>query len=107
MMPLVVLLPAQILVSGYWVVRAWSADSFICCGFMGGTCVPLLMASEAVPAGSVRVIVGSFLDATQPAGTLTDTAEVDWVPPPAGVGEGCETGLGVVAGVGLGRSEPT
>src|SRR6266699_6763221 len=84
--PLVVLVLGQVLMSGNWLVSDWSAVSFICCADCA-ICAPLLITTVPLPAGLVTCSVGSLVVATQPAGTVTDTADVDAVvgPPLPGV----------------------
>src|SRR5438309_5486118 len=84
--PFVVLVLGQALMSGNWLVRDWSAASFICCADCA-VCVPLLITIVPVPAGLVTCSTGSLVVATQPGGTVADTDEVDaaLAPPLLGV----------------------
>src|ERR1700694_919999 len=100
--PLVVVVPGHARVSGNLAVSCLSISSLICCGVGGGLSMPLLTTTEPSPAGLVTVMVGSLLDATQPGGTVTDTAEVEPAPGVEGVDD--VIGLGEPAGDGLGKT---
>ena len=76
-----------------------------CCAVCDGSEGPLPMVTES-PLESTSVIVSLSLFATnQPAGMVTDRLEFDTLPLPL-VGEPLAIGLGVVAGVGLGKPDP-
>src|SRR6266849_2850356 len=105
MEPVVTLLLGQAFVSGYLPLRYVSSVSLFCCAVCEGLEGPLPIVTEA-PWESISVIVSLSLFATnQPDGTVTDRLEFDAVPAPD-IGLCDAIGLGLPAGVGLGKPIP-
>ena len=93
------------LVSGYWLFSWLSIVSLLFCAVCGGIDGPLAAVTVPSLLGSRSVIdSASLLSTVQPVGTATVSASLDSVLGPVEVEVGEATGLGVVAGVGLGTS---
>src|SRR5229473_1996237 len=102
--PVVVLLFAHGLVSGYLLVNSWSMEFFCCSAVAVGLDGALAMVITPAPLGSASVICWSSLESTtHPAGTGSVKPRFDAVGPVSVVGDAI--GLGEPAGVGLGTSE--
>src|ERR1051325_12204730 len=104
--PVDVLLPAQVLVSGYCCLKNASMVALFCCALCAGFEGPLAMVMAPFESGFTSVMVSSSCSATdQPSGTGTVTPALEAVFGPelggSDVGEG--TGLGTPAGDGLDR----
>jgi hypothetical protein len=103
-LPVVVLLPAQGAVSGYLLFKLLSMSSLFCCAVMAGLDAPLATVSDPVEFGLTTTIVSlSWLAMVQPAGrgTVAPRFVTEVAPFVDDVGDAI--GLGVVAGVGLGK----
>src|ERR1700704_3984792 len=87
--PVVVLLPAQFLVSGYLPLKKLSTISLFCCAFWDGLDAPLPTVTEPSPALLLAVMLSSSLLSTiQPRGRMKVSPLFEAVGAPAGVGDG-------------------
>src|SRR6266850_6937169 len=100
--PVVVLVPAQLFVSGYLSRKNLSIWFLLSCAVAEGLDAPLPIAIDPSPFGLVmETLWSSLLCTVQPGGRIRVSPLLATVLPEVVVGVGVVPGLGVPAGLGL------